>query len=135
MIFSLQNLNYLLLDKQFVFTELDMNEIDSNYFKFDAIDTLLYGLLMIDSLHIYKYIDQEIYFLIFFFHDKESQLELTMKSSLNWMKNNNKRKKNKTKRVVGILINKFNNGLLRSVLFLLRIATMGRDYRSSSLGY
>lgn len=66
-----------------MFTELDMNEIDSNYFKFDAIDTLLYGLLMIDSLHIYKYIDQEIYFLIFFFHDKESQLELTMKSSLN----------------------------------------------------
>ena len=60
-----------------------MNEIDSNYFKFDAIDTLLYGLLMIDSLHIYKYIDKEIYFLIFFFHDKESQLELTMKSSLN----------------------------------------------------
>lgn len=54
MIFSLQNLNYLLLDKQFVFTELDMNEIDSNYFKFDAIDTLLYGLLMIDSLHIYR---------------------------------------------------------------------------------
>ena len=84
MIFSLQNLNYLLLDKQFVFTELDMNEIDSNYFKFDAIDTLLYGLLMIDFLHIYKYIDKEIYFLIFFFfHDKESQLELTTKSSLN----------------------------------------------------
>ena len=50
-----------------MFTELDMNEIDSNYFKFDAIDTLLYGLLMIDFLHIYKYIDKEIYFLIFFF--------------------------------------------------------------------
>ena len=50
-----------------MFTELDMNEIDSNYFKFDAIDTLLYGLLMIDPLHIYKYIDTKIYFLIFFF--------------------------------------------------------------------
>ena len=84
MIFSLQNLNYLLLDRQFVFTELDMNEIDSNYFKFDAIDTLLYGLLMIDPLHIYKYIDTKIYFLIFFFfHDKENQLEFTMKFSLN----------------------------------------------------
>lgn len=83
MILSLQNLNYLLLDKQFVFTELDMNEIDSNYSKFAAIGTLLYGLLMIDSLHIYKYIDKEIYFLIFFFYDKESQLEFTMKSSLN----------------------------------------------------
>ena len=76
MIFSLQNLNYLLLDKQFVFTELDMNEIDSNYFKFDAIDTLMYGLIMIDSLHIYKYIDQEIYFLIFFFMTKETSLSL-----------------------------------------------------------
>ena len=76
MIFSLQNLNYLLLDKQFVFTELDMNEIDSNYFKFDAIDTLLYGILMIDTLHIYKYIDQEIYFLIFFFMTKETSLSL-----------------------------------------------------------
>ena len=76
MIFSLQNLNYLLLDKQFVFTELDMNEIDSKYFKFDAIDTLLYGLLMIDSLHIYKYIDKEIYFLIFFFMTKEASLSL-----------------------------------------------------------
>ena len=83
MIFSLQNLNYLLLDRQFVFTELDMNEIDSNYFKFDAIDTLSYGLLMIDPLHIYKYIDTKIYFLIFFFHDKENQLEFTMKFSLN----------------------------------------------------
>ena len=59
-----------------MFTELDMNEIDSNYFKFDAIDTLLYGLLMIDSLHIYKYIDQEIYFLIFFFMTKETSLSL-----------------------------------------------------------
>lgn len=63
----LRNLNYLLLDKQFVFTELDMNEIDSNYSKFAAIGTLLYGLLMIDSLHIYKYIDKEIYFLDLFF--------------------------------------------------------------------
>lgn len=76
MIFSLQNLNYLLLDKQFVFTELDMNEIDSNYFKFDAIDRLLYGLLMIDFFHIYKYIDKEIYFLIFFFMTKEPSLSL-----------------------------------------------------------
>ena len=59
-----------------MFTELDMNEIDSNYFKFDAIDTLLYGLLMIDSLHIYKYIDKEIYFLIFFFMTKEASLSL-----------------------------------------------------------
>lgn len=77
MIFSLQNLNYLLLDKQFVFTELDMNEIDSNYFKFATIGTLLYGLLMIDSLHIYKYIDKEIYFLIFsFFMTKNASLSL-----------------------------------------------------------
>ena len=59
-----------------MFTELDMNEIDSKYFKFDAIDTLLYGLLMIDSLHIYKYIDKEIYFLIFFFMTKEASLSL-----------------------------------------------------------
>ena len=59
-----------------MFTELDMNEIDSTYFKFDAIDTLLYGLLMIDSLHIYKYIDKEIYFLIFFFMTKEASLSL-----------------------------------------------------------
>ena len=59
-----------------MFTELDMNEIDSNYFKFDAIDTLMYGLIMIDSLHIYKYIDQEIYFLIFFFMTKETSLSL-----------------------------------------------------------
>lgn len=59
-----------------MFTELDMNEIDSNYFKFDAIDTLLYGLLMIDSLHIYKYIDKEIYFLIFFFMTKKASLSL-----------------------------------------------------------
>ena len=59
-----------------MFTELDMNEIDSKYFKFDAIDTLSYGLLMIDSLHIYKYIDKEIYFLIFFFMTKEASLSL-----------------------------------------------------------
>ena len=59
-----------------MFTELDMNEIDSKYFKFDAIDTLLYGLLMIDSLHIYKYIDKEIYFLIFFFMTKKASLSL-----------------------------------------------------------
>ena len=83
MIFSLQNLNYLLLDRQFVFTELDMNEIASNYFRFDAIDTLLYGLLMIDPLHIYKYIDTKIYILIIFFHDKENQFEFTIKFYLN----------------------------------------------------
>ena len=59
-----------------MFTEFDMNEIASNYFRFDAIDTLLYGLLMIDSLHIYKYIDKEIYFLIFFFMTKETSLSL-----------------------------------------------------------
>lgn len=83
MIFSLQNLNYLLLDRQFVFTEFDMNEIASNYFRFDAIDTLLYGLLMIDPLHIYKYIDTKIYILIIFFHDKENQFEFTIKFYLN----------------------------------------------------
>ena len=59
-----------------MFTELDMNEIDSNYFKFDAIDTLSYGLLMIDPLHIYKYIDTKIYFLVFFFMTKKASLSL-----------------------------------------------------------
>ena len=74
-----------------MFTEFDMNEIASNYFRFDAIDTLLYGLLMIDPLHIYKYIDTKIYILIIFFHDKENQFEFTIKFYLNWVKNNNKR--------------------------------------------
>lgn len=132
MIFSLQNLNYLLLNKQFVFTELDMNEIDSNYFKFDATDTLLYGLLMIDSLHIYKYIDKSISW-SFFFMTKKASLSWQWNLPLTEWKTTIKEKRIKP-RVVGILINKFDNGLLRSVLFLL-IATMGRDYRSSSLGY